>query len=102
MRRRRSRRARESDGEDELSLEVAVLEHSVRIDDALEGEGLLHVDSKLVLVDELGKTAQADRVGIDHDAAEAHAGCRATGGELRIVIFHRCQQMTAWAEHRDR
>ena len=89
---RRPNRSGSSDGEDELALEVAPLERSVRIDDALEGERLLHVDAEFTLLDELDQTAQADRIGVGHDAAEAQAGCLIAGGELRIVIGYCCQR----------
>ncbi len=40
-----------SDGEDEFALEVAGVEESVGVGDALERERLLHVDAELALFD---------------------------------------------------
>jgi hypothetical protein len=74
----------------------------VRVGDALERERLLHVDPESALFDEFDESSQGDRIGVDRDAAEAHAGRLKFGGEPRILLGDRRYQVTSWAEHCER
>lgn len=60
------------------------------------------MDPEPALFDECDETAQRDRIGVDRDAAEKHAGRFVRGGELRVLLGDRRHQVTAWAEHFER
>ncbi len=58
------------------------VQQPVRVGDALERERLLYVDPELALFDEVDETSQGDRILIDGDTDEAHAGRLILGDEL--------------------
>src|SRR4051812_49070653 len=91
-----------SEGEDELAPQVAGVQQAMGVGDALERERLLHVDPEPALLDELDETAQADRIGVDRDAAEAQAGRLVAGDEVLVLLGDRGHQVATGAQHLER